>query len=178
MNNANFILREAVTRKWPESSQKEWWYAKLGDARRRKLLRCSEQQNHRCCYCGCHTWHPSYGEHGRKGRLATLEHIRTRESGGTDSMDNLSMACYNCNNSRGNLEDPIEFYEIVIGVRRRRPVLREADPQKLQERLDNKEARTARLIFDAAATLHVLGLWDWFDLWLLTHLDSYVKKAA
>ncbi len=164
--NANYILRIAVNRKWPADEQKEWWYMKLAEARRRKLLRCSEQQNHRCCYCGVLTWHPSYGETGSKRRLATLEHVEARAVGGTDNMNNLSMACSRCNNDRGDQYDAVEYYEMVVGLRPKVKFSKPVDPNKLAERQAKKAVRQDQAVLFAAYTLVALKAWDWWDSWL------------
>jgi len=140
---------------------------KLAEARRRKLLRCSEQQNHRCCYCGRHTWHPSYGETGRKNLAATLEHVHTRREGGTDSMNNLVMACSGCNNGRGDHFGAVEFYEMVVGLRPRlAPTRKEENKELRAQREAKRAARGDRMVVDAAALLCALELWWWWDCWL------------
>lgn len=172
--NANYILRTAVSRKWgwdeetsPGSDgRKEWWYQKLAAVRRTKLLRCSEQQNHRCCYCGRHTWHPAYGETGPSRLMSTLEHIKTRSEGGTDNMNNLAMACSRCNNGRSDRFDPVEYYEMIIGLREYPKTLKEISAEKLAEKAANKAARTEKLVWETAALLCFLNLWDWWDSWL------------
>lgn len=63
-----------------------------------------ESQNWRCCYCGtrCHdeAGHPD---------CFTLDHLKTRASGGTWRRDNLVGACACCNTKRGR-RDPFEFF--------------------------------------------------------------------
>lgn len=61
--------------------------------------RLSEAQNHRCCWCGCMT----VEDRGKKNS-STVEHYVPRSLGGTDDMNNLVMACHDCNNKRGTLE--------------------------------------------------------------------------
>jgi len=53
----------------------------------------SEQQNHRCCYCGEHFTHYN---------PATIEHVIPKARGGTDDYDNLVVACEPCNRQRGD----------------------------------------------------------------------------
>jgi len=107
----NEFIRACVRAKWPSDAQKEWWYTKLSNSRRLKLLQVSEAQNHHCCYCGVKTWHPSYNEIGSRKTLATLEHVKCRAHGGTDSNMNLAMACHSCNNLRAD-HDADWFYDI------------------------------------------------------------------
>lgn len=182
--NANTILKRAVGRKWGwdeqsspgSNARKEWWYGKLAEARRRKLLRCSEQQNHRCCYCGRLTWHPSYGETGPKRLMATLEHICTRSEGGSDNMRNLAMACYRCNNERSDHFDAVEFYEMVVGLRPRRSANKVPNPETLARKQESRANRQTQLMASTAMMLQVLNLWDWWETWL-THGSSVLEPA-
>ena len=93
-------------------AQKTWKLRQL-------LLKLSESQNHRCCYCGVETWHPDlYDGIIRSKRYssrtrATLEHLITRSNGGKDNPDNLVMACHECNNARNDM-DIAEFIEVII----------------------------------------------------------------
>lgn len=76
-----------------------------------RLRKLSEQQNHRCCYCGKHTWSLHYGEDGDWQDMSTIEHIRCRVHGGTNKKGNLVMACSECNNLRGRKNPIIFLYE-------------------------------------------------------------------
>jgi hypothetical protein len=90
---------------------KEWGgkYPKLKSAARLKKL--SEQQNHRCCYCGKHTWSSCFGEDGIWQDMSTIEHIRCRAHGGTNKKGNVVMACSECNNQRSRQNPIIFLYE-------------------------------------------------------------------
>ena len=79
-----------------------------------RITKLSEQQNHRCCYCGVETWCPHYGEDGPHEQRATVEHITPRTHGGTNKKGNLVMACWQCNNRRG-LSNPYVFMMEVQG---------------------------------------------------------------
>lgn len=57
----------------------------------------SEAQNHRCCYCGTTMCY----EQGFSNS-ATFEHIVPLGLGGDDTYDNIVIACFACNNQRGN----------------------------------------------------------------------------
>lgn len=59
--------------------------------------RVSAEQNHRCCYCGVRTT----DEPGRPHQ-ATLEHVLPRAHGGKDHYCNVVLACFACNNARGD----------------------------------------------------------------------------
>src|SRR5262249_55182275 len=67
--------------------------------------RLAEQQNWRCCYCGVRM----VGSNRVTGRsdpdAPTFEHILPRCRGGTDEIDNLAIACWQCNADRGDRED-------------------------------------------------------------------------
>ena len=78
-------------------------YPNMTSAQRMRKL--SEQQNHRCCYCGVHTWTQHYGESGPWQTMATIEHIKCRRDGGTNKKGNIVMACSRCNNHRGRYKN-------------------------------------------------------------------------
>jgi 5-methylcytosine-specific restriction endonuclease McrA len=61
----------------------------------------SEQQNWRCCYCGVRM-------EGANDAVdaPTFEHVVPRSRGGPDELDNLVIACRQCNGLRGNGETP------------------------------------------------------------------------
>jgi 5-methylcytosine-specific restriction endonuclease McrA len=84
-----------------------------GERRRRLLALLSEQQNHRCCYCGIRAEilnRRSQGHTVPPRWHATIEHIVSLAAGGSNAWENLAMACYWCNNLRG-LRDALAFYE-------------------------------------------------------------------
>jgi 5-methylcytosine-specific restriction endonuclease McrA len=41
-------------------------------------------------------------EHNFSPEKLTLDHLRPKSKGGSNSLENLRLACFNCNNSRGN----------------------------------------------------------------------------
>jgi hypothetical protein len=93
-----------------------WWggkYPKKSLAAR--LTRLSEQQGHRCCYCGKRTWTAHYGEKGIWQDMATVEHILARNDGGTSKQTNIVMACSQCNNER-DLSNPVVFMYENMGL--------------------------------------------------------------
>ncbi len=91
---------------------KEWngRYPKTSGPERIKKL--SEQQNHRCCYCGKHTWCKHYGETGPAHDMATVEHLVPRDKGGTNRKGNIVMACSKCNQERDQMNPGLYMYEI------------------------------------------------------------------
>ena len=66
----------------------------------------AEKFNMRCAICGCEvdpndTW---IGKNGRKcfGRkYPTVDHIVALKNGGTDTLDNVQLACKHCNSAKG-----------------------------------------------------------------------------
>lgn len=93
-------------------------YAEQTSRLRKLLLKLSESQNHRCCYCGINTWHPSLHDGITRSKRnaartrATLEHVVTRSNGGKDNPGNLVMACHECNNTR-NETDLETFIDLI-----------------------------------------------------------------
>lgn len=58
-----------------------------------------------CAYCGCSI---SFNE-------LTIDHIKPlNRKGGTDTIDNMFPACFNCNHEKSNLT--LEKYRIKIGL--------------------------------------------------------------
>lgn len=53
-----------------------------------------------CCYCG----RPTVERRGEDDDRATIEHVIPQSRGGTDSLDNLRIACRRCNWARGDKE--------------------------------------------------------------------------
>jgi len=81
--------------RYPKKKRSEW------------ILKLSERQNHRCCYCGVETWTPyddgmidGKEKKGPQPSRATVEHVRPRLAGGTDRKGNVVMACARCNQRR------------------------------------------------------------------------------
>lgn len=69
--------------------------------RRRKVL--FNQQNGKCCFCRCKTVLPEPDMIKLVRSSATVEHIVSKQHGGTDALVNLAMSCYRCNSLRGTL---------------------------------------------------------------------------
>ena len=89
-----------------------WWngrYPRLTNKER--ITRLSEEQGHRCCYCGIKTWSKHYGEKGSYRDMATIEHYRCKTHGGTFKYTNLAMACSQCNTERGVGSPVLYLYE-------------------------------------------------------------------
>jgi hypothetical protein len=68
----------------------------------KKLEILSEQQGHRCCYCGVAFVRLVLGV--SHPHAPTIEHVKRLADGGAKSWDNEVVACKFCNNSRGETE--------------------------------------------------------------------------
>jgi 5-methylcytosine-specific restriction endonuclease McrA len=89
----------------------------------RKLDILSEQQGHRCCYCGVRFPDPPDGIRHKRGkrrwrellptevqmRMATIEHVVRRTDGGPLTWENEVAACTRCNTRRGEMDAFIYF---------------------------------------------------------------------
>jgi len=63
-------------------------------AQKRALKERIYRKNKRCCFCkNCLSF-----------QSATLEHIISLSKGGGWNIDNLTISCANCNNTRGNID--------------------------------------------------------------------------
>lgn len=76
--------------------------SKKSVSRRKIAVMLSESQNWKCCYCGEVMWHPKVGGYGPIELRATFDHVIAQVHGGSDSLDNLVMACWGCNTKRGH----------------------------------------------------------------------------
>lgn len=71
----------------------------------RRKLSVLQRQNFACYWCGKHIDLTS----------ATREHIIPRSRGGGDGDENIAMACFKCNQLKGN-QTPEEFIRDILGV--------------------------------------------------------------
>jgi 5-methylcytosine-specific restriction endonuclease McrA len=82
-------------------------------ARRSKLEILSEQQGHRCCYCGTRfTEEPPSDIRLYHDPRPSIEHVIRIADGGAKSWDNEVAACRGCNRCRGEM-DPHIFFDLV-----------------------------------------------------------------
>ncbi len=69
-----------------------------------KKKQLSNKYGECCWWCGC--------------RLPldklTLDHLKPKSRGGSDSLENLRLACFRCNHSRGNSLFPPQKYSKAI----------------------------------------------------------------
>ncbi|NJL62327.1 MAG: HNH endonuclease [Methylacidiphilales bacterium] len=66
--------------------------------KRNKKTQLIREYGSRCWWCGCYL--PS--------EELTIDHLKPKSKGGSDSLENLRLACFQCNNSRGNSLFPPE----------------------------------------------------------------------
>ncbi len=73
--------------------------------------RLAEAQNWRCCWCFA-----SMEPHGNGGARATFEHIVPLSCDGPDILENVVIACAQCNHSRGSTLDELMRVAVLFGV--------------------------------------------------------------
>jgi len=61
-----------------------------GRQKRNKKNQLIDEYGLCCWWCGC------------SSEKLTIDHLKPRSKGGSDSLENLRLACFPCNNSRGN----------------------------------------------------------------------------
>lgn len=89
------------------------------------VVRITESQNHRCCYCG-HLMIRHLHQNGRPTprNAATKDHVLPKTYGGATTYENMVAACLQCNNLRGEI-DAITFYNIIQKWFKKHPELYE-----------------------------------------------------
>ena len=73
-------------------------------------VRLAEAQNWRCCWC-----HQPMALERKRPDSATFEHIVPRCMGGPDRIENVVIACNDCNNRRP--ADRVELFRIAAMLR-------------------------------------------------------------
>jgi 5-methylcytosine-specific restriction endonuclease McrA len=74
--------------------------------KRNLLLRLHARENGRCFYCDRHVnLHTveTCSTRWPDPRAATLDHVMPRAAGGGNTFDNMVLACFECNNRRGDM---------------------------------------------------------------------------
>lgn len=126
MNVDNYYkkLKKHVRKKFKTDERVGWWWTKFHAARRRRVWRLSEQQNHRCCYCSRLTWvydgivnsDPKYVPdklpYMTIHHMATANHFIPASHGGDEKIENIVMCCNRCNMLRDTM-DAHEFWELI-----------------------------------------------------------------
>jgi len=75
------------------------------------MSRLWDAQRGRCCYCERPLLRDAKQNHPAR---CTLEHLRRKADGGRDNVDNLALACRECNEGRGSL-DWLTYTSLVRG---------------------------------------------------------------
>lgn len=78
----------------------------------------SEEQGHRCCYCGRHMRLKAAGDRTVLPADATIEHVNARGQGGHSGWGNVVVACSRCNRRRGAMS--VNAFFRVIETERQR----------------------------------------------------------
>lgn len=97
------------------------------------LLRLSEAQNHRCCYCSVEMTFDTHCD-----TSVTRDHVIPRVFNGQTIWENLVAACNKCNHLRGNMEAYHFFALIFAGDHRRLWFARVREHDRLERRLVRK----------------------------------------
>lgn len=103
------VLKNATSRM--NYKEKEAFFIRLFLARAAKRIKLWVAQDEKCHYCQVETYLPKQGAVNTGKRLATLDHIITQTSGGTDKLTNMVVACQKCNSERGDM-DYQTFYKL------------------------------------------------------------------
>ncbi|MFA5490291.1 MAG: HNH endonuclease [Candidimonas sp.] len=79
-----------------------------------RLYRLSEEQNHRCAYCGCHVILPQddHFDDAQDPKSATIDHVIPISLGGSNFDHNCVVSCYRCNSLKNSM-DAMAFYHMV-----------------------------------------------------------------
>lgn len=102
---------------------------------RRRLISLAEAQNWRCAYCAI----VMQADDKEAPDAITRDHFVPKCEGGPNHVDNVVVACRDCNNGRGNMA-AIKFFYLVqngFGIRRRR--------QPRRRLIINAQARAKRV---------------------------------
>lgn len=106
------VIKLAMLRlRGEEKAQFQCRLTRVRAAKRQKLW---VAQDGKCHYCSTETVLPKQGSTNRANNVATLDHIITQTEGGTDSLNNMVMACSDCNNKRGDL--PYDYFVELVTV--------------------------------------------------------------
>ncbi len=83
--------------------------------KQQRLQALMERDGRRCQHCGrgVRVVKLKSGQRQPKDQ-ATEDHIKPKCDGGTDDMSNLLLACFDCNNTRGNM--PLDAFRAIYCV--------------------------------------------------------------
>lgn len=106
----NNVIKNAIKRL--SYKEKVDFAIRLSLVRAEKRIKLWVAQDGKCHYCDRDTVLPKQDQVNKGGLLATLDHIVTQSCGGTDSLNNMVVACYSCNNNRLDM-DYQTFYSMM-----------------------------------------------------------------
>jgi hypothetical protein len=92
---------EQIDHAWAQHLAQSWPVSAMVTLSKLKRWTLAEAQNWRCCWCGIRM-----EGNGIDWDAPTFEHVVPRSKGGLDELDNLVIACRQCNGLRGNGETP------------------------------------------------------------------------
>lgn len=106
----NNVIKNALRRL--KYQEKVDFSTRLTMVRAAKRITLWVAQDGKCHYCDRETILPAHNNFKNSGLLATLDHIITQSNGGTDSLNNLVVACSTCNGNRRDM-DYETFYALM-----------------------------------------------------------------
>jgi len=114
-----------------------------------------KRDDFKCCYCG----------RGTPDVVLEIDHIVPRCDSGTDELENLATACWECNRGKGAV--PLEHIPGAIDITSRTELIKERGRQL---RAFNEARRDENELLDAAFG----EVWNyWFELWHTDHLEPW-----
>jgi 5-methylcytosine-specific restriction endonuclease McrA len=84
--------------------------------RHRLIIRLAEAQNHRCAYCLRQLAYTVIGERpicSLSNARPTIDHFIPTSAGGSNTVDNMVIACYRCNNKKQS-KDSLMYYKTKV----------------------------------------------------------------
>lgn len=106
----NNVIKNALRRL--KYQEKVDFAIRLSLVRATKRITLWVAQDGKCHYCDRETILPAHNNFKKSGLMATLDHIITQSNGGTDSLNNMVVACSTCNSNRLDM-DYETFYNLM-----------------------------------------------------------------
>lgn len=128
--------------------------------KRRNLIRLAIRDGKCCAHCGdpvYFIWEKKTNPNYSKAKMATFDHIILKKDGGTYKLENGLLACYDCNNLRGDM--PLDTFRKRIAEGKWEPYSKRKE-KKLRKkarrearRLEQMESPKTKLFIVKLATL-------------------------
>lgn len=143
-------------------------------AKRRNLIRLAIRDGKCCAHCGdpvYFKWERKSGQARQsKAKMATFDHIVTAQNGGTYALENGLLACYDCNNLRGNMKLETFQKKIAAGDWEPRSIRKE-------RKLRKKAKREAKRIENQKKPAHQFFIFKLgYLLYLIAKRDKYLHE--